>query len=282
MGPLGLPRLACVLLALSFALSSLSSYTAALSDWSSTFDATSPSFDVDAGWTAEARLQRLQTFAAVPPKGWNSYDGWDWSVTEADVVANVDFMAANLTRFGYQLAVVDFYWYLDLDEVTVFCDDYGRVQPDPTRFPSSVGEQGFKKLAAYAHSKSLLFGIHIMRGISQAAVTQRLPVLGTNWTADEVYDANNSCFWQPTGRPEQVFYSLNMSHPGGQAFYDSLFRQYAEWGVDFIKNDVRTPHTAVRTRPPPLQPSHPLSPAPWSVCVRAVRARPDRRRECRH
>ena len=27
------------------------------------------------------------------------------------------------------------------------------------------------------------------------------------------------------------------SHPGGQLFYDSLYSQYAEWGVDFIKND---------------------------------------------
>ena len=27
------------------------------------------------------------------------------------------------------------------------------------------------------------------------------------------------------------------SHPGGQLFYDSLYAQYADWGVDFIKND---------------------------------------------
>jgi len=27
------------------------------------------------------------------------------------------------------------------------------------------------------------------------------------------------------------------SHPGGQLFYDSLYGQYADWGVDFIKND---------------------------------------------
>lgn len=27
------------------------------------------------------------------------------------------------------------------------------------------------------------------------------------------------------------------SHPGGQLFYDSLYSQYADWGVDFIKND---------------------------------------------
>ena len=30
---------------------------------------------------------------------------------------------------------------------------------------------------------------------------------------------------------------VGQSHPGGQLFYDSLYAQYAEWGVDFIKND---------------------------------------------
>ena len=42
-------------------------------------------------------------------------------------------------------------------------DEYGRLQPDPKRFPSSTQEAGFKKLAAYAHSKGLLFGIHTSR-----------------------------------------------------------------------------------------------------------------------
>ena len=120
---------------------------------------------------------------------------------------------------------------MDLNGATIYSDEFGRLQPDPNRFPSSVGEQGFKALAAYAHSKGLLFGIHTMRGVSQAAVTQRLRVLGTNYTADEVYDRNTPCPWQPGGSPQQRFYSLNMTHPGGQAFYNALYRQYADWGV---------------------------------------------------
>jgi len=63
-----------------------------------------------------------------------------------------------------------------------------------------------------------------------------LAVLGSNYTADEVYDRNNQCGWTP-GSSSTTFYSLNVSHPGGQVFYDSLYAQYAEWGVDFIKND---------------------------------------------
>ena len=33
------------------------------------------------------------------------------------------------------------------------------------------------------------------------------------------------------------FYALKKNHPGSQAFYDSLYAQYAEWGVDMIKAD---------------------------------------------
>ena len=50
--------------------------------------------------------------------------------------------------------------YLNLDGVTTTLDKYGRVQPDIQRFPSAAATQGFKKLAAYAHSKGLMFGIH--------------------------------------------------------------------------------------------------------------------------
>jgi alpha-galactosidase len=118
-----------------------------------------------------------------------------------------------------------------LNGTTIYCDENGRLQPDPNRFPSSLGDKGFTALAAYAHSKGLLFGIHTMRGISQAAITQKLKVLGTNFTADEVYDPHGACPWAPGSDPQQRFYSLNMSHPGGQAFYNSLYQQYATWGV---------------------------------------------------
>ena len=126
----------------------------------------------------------------------------------------------------------------------MYIDDYGRVQPDPNRFPSSGTSNGFKKLAAYAHANGLLFGIHTsqpncqhtaqpaseqnasttdhsilrllvvgcaVRGISHAAITKRTPVVGSNYTADEVYDVNNQCGWTP-GSGQTTFYSLNMVH----------------------------------------------------------------------
>ena len=75
-------------------------------------DIYSTDFDVDWGVSPSEsdRLTRLKAFASTPLKGWNSYDGWDWSVTKKDVIGNIDYVAANLARFGYQIVTVDYFW----------------------------------------------------------------------------------------------------------------------------------------------------------------------------
>ena len=133
------------------------------------------------------------------------------------------------------LRAADWYWYLDLNNVTTYLDAYGRPQPDVNRWPLSTGMRGFKRLTDYIHSKGMLFGLHVMRGISEVAVEYQLPVLGTNYTADQIYDPDRMCPWSCV--PVSRFYALKKDHPGSQAFYDSLYAQYAEWGVDIIKAD---------------------------------------------
>src|SRR5262245_62411702 len=49
--------------------------------------------------------------ASRPPMGWNSYDAYNWNVTEAQVRANADYMRDNLRAFGWQYIVVDWAWY---------------------------------------------------------------------------------------------------------------------------------------------------------------------------
>ena len=41
--------------------------------------------------------------APTPPMGWNSYDSYNWNVTEAQVRANADYMRDNLRQFGWAL-----------------------------------------------------------------------------------------------------------------------------------------------------------------------------------
>lgn len=176
---------------------------------------------------------------STPPMGWNSYDAFGFSVTEDEVKANADYMATNLKQFGWEYIVVDFLWYgkgftndnWQTAYDSIFVDGYGRMRPRPDNFPSSVADSSFKSLADYIHSKGLKFGIHLMRGIPRVAVENKLPVYGTAYTADEIGMNSNLTSWF------QSMYSVDMSNPGGQAYYNSLIKLYASWGVDFIKVD---------------------------------------------
>ena len=110
-------------------------------------------------------------------------------------------------------------------------DEYGRLQPAPGRFPSSAGGKGFKPLADYVHSLGLKFGIHIMRGMPRMAAHRHLPILGCGKGCHEVANPNSICAWNPD------MYGLRCDMPEARAYYDSIFRMYAEWGVDFVKCD---------------------------------------------
>jgi hypothetical protein len=172
--------------------------------------------------------------------GWNSWDSYGPSVREAEVHANADFMAAKLKKFGWQYVVVDIEWYQPdahahgyIPHGRVTMDQYGRFIPSPNRFPSADHGAGFKPLADYLHSKGLKFGIHIMRGIPREAVERNLPIEGTPYHAADIADKVNVCSWK--GMDDT--YGVDMSKPGAQAWYDSIARLYASWGVDFVKGD---------------------------------------------
>lgn len=174
--------------------------------------------------------------------GWNSYDYYDTTVNEQQVKANADYMAKHLKDAGWEYIVVDIQWYaknagsmremyqyIPFGEVCM--DEYGRLQPDPVRFPSAADAKGFGPLAAYIHGLGLKFGIHIMRGIPRAAAHQHLPVFGSDTTADRIANPSSICGWNPD------MYGVRNHTPGAQEYYDSIISMYAAWGVDYIKCD---------------------------------------------
>lgn len=82
--------------------------------------------------------------------------------------------------------MVDYLWYrrkvkgaytdsLGFDVI----DEWGRMIPDPDRWPSSKGGKGFTEVSKKVHSMGLKFGIHVMRGISTQAVNANTPILDT-------------------------------------------------------------------------------------------------------
>jgi alpha-galactosidase len=189
--------------------------------------------------------QDFGRWASTPPMGWNSWDCFGPTVTEQEVKANADYMADHLKEFGWQYIVVDIRWYVENDKAhgynekdpVMTVDEYGRLLPAVNRFPSSAGGKGFRPLADYVHSLGLKFGIHIMRGIPRLAVEKNTPILGTGRTARDIYSSRNSSAWL------RDMYTVDASKPGAQEYYNSLFKLYASWGVDFVKvDDISWPY----------------------------------------
>lgn len=179
------------------------------------------------------------TFAPTPPMGWNSWDCFGLSVTEDEIRVNAEYLAKHLKPFGWEYIVVDLDWYAPDAEVHNYkkfglkkcLDEYGRLIPDPVKFPSSANGAGFKPLADYVHSLGLKFGIHIMRGLSWQAADHDYPIKGSDKTCGHISQDQDRCFWYANN------YGIDCTREGAQEYYDSICELYASWGVDFIKAD---------------------------------------------
>lgn len=171
--------------------------------------------------------------ATTPPMGWNSWDAYGMTITELQFKQNVGWFHAHLQPSGWQYVVIDEGWYLASPQQAdqgYTLDANGRYVPAADRFPSAEEDRGFKPLADYVHSLGLKFGIHIIRGIPKEAVKRNLPIAGSKYRAAEAADTSDTCRWNRDN------YGLK-DNAAGQAYYDSLAKLYAGWGVDFVKVD---------------------------------------------
>jgi len=188
----------------------------------------------------------FHSWAPTPPMGWNSWDCYGPTVTEAEVKANADYMAKNLKEYGWEYIVVDIRWYVENDHAGGYnqkdpvyvMDEYGRFTPALNRFPSAAEGKGFKPLADYIHSLGLKFGIHVMRGIPVMAVQKNTPIQGTGAKAQEIYSPDDQCPWL------KDMYTIVAEKAGAQEYYNSILQLYALWGVDFVKIDDLSGHLA--------------------------------------
>jgi alpha-galactosidase len=225
-----------------------------------------------------AGVTQQKPLAPTPPMGWNSWDSYGLTVTEAQFRANVDALARRLKNAGYQYAVVDEGWYLANPEdaskpetLKYRIDANGRYEPALDRFATARGDAGFKPVADYVHAQGLKFGIHIIRGISKKAVAANLPIAGNRFHAGDAADTTDKCPWNPDNFGVK-------DNAAGQAWYDSLMKQYAGWGVDYIKVDciashpykgdeIRMIHRAIAKTGRPIVLSLSPGPAPLTEAV---------------
>jgi alpha-galactosidase len=202
--------------------------------------------------------------AATPPMGWNSWDSYGLTITEQQFRDNAKIEADSLKEFGWNYAVIDEGWFFfnpedrpHPDTLHYAIDPNGRYVPVVARFPSAgttvpvaaaaaaamnapklnatIQSTSFKALAEAIHAEGLKFGIHIVRGIPRASVERNLPIANSSFAATDAADTSDACPWDPTNWGVK-------NNAAGQAWYDSLLSQYADWGVDLLKVDCIADH----------------------------------------
>ncbi|KAF6164702.1 hypothetical protein GIB67_008154, partial [Kingdonia uniflora] len=93
----------------------------------------------------EAVVKRRYEQARFPPRGWNSYDSFSWIISEEEFMQNAKVVSERLLAHGFEEEGSRcFYNSLGFDAI----DKWGRVIPDPERWPSSKGGKGFSEVVA--------------------------------------------------------------------------------------------------------------------------------------
>ena len=79
-----------------------------------------------------------------------------------------------------------------------------------------------------------------MRGLPWNAIQRNTPIEGTNYHAADIANLMDTCKWS------NIMKGVNMDKQGAQDYYNSVYKLYAQWGVDFVKvDDISNPyHTA--------------------------------------
>jgi hypothetical protein len=168
----------------------------------------------------------------IPPRGWNSWDADKQGLNESTALKVAENMVRLLLPHGYDTLVIDGGWSdAYFSNCTNCIDANGRPQPNLVKWPSSKGGKGLGPFIEKVHKMGLKVGMHTLQGsITDAALNAKSPVLGASKTT--VNDiAGPRCSWQKWG------YGVNMNNKAGQLYLNSVYAQYAEWGLDFIKND---------------------------------------------
>jgi alpha-galactosidase len=180
-----------------------------------------------------------------PAMGWNSWDCYGAGVNEEQTFANADYMKKNLLAHGYNLVTIDIQWYEPTAHTGAYkrgavleMDANGRLLPAPNRFPSTKETRSFKPIADKLHAMGFQFGLHLMRGIPRQAVDRdNVVILGTEKLkeggihAADIANKRDVCGWNTD------MYGVDMTKPGAQEYYDSVFALMASWDLDFVKVD---------------------------------------------
>ncbi|MFF0162048.1 alpha-galactosidase [Streptomyces sp. NPDC005263] len=163
-----------------------------------------------------------------PAMGWSSWSFTRRWPTEAKIKAQADaLVSSGLKNHGFVYINLDDFWQ-KCDDNGFVVDSYGRWSVDSAKFPG-----GIKALADYIHSKGLKFGFYVTPGIAKNAVTKNTPIEGTSYHAKDIADTSKT---EKNYNCKNMYY-IDYQKPGAQEFVNSWARQFASWGVDYLKID---------------------------------------------
>ena len=188
---------------------------------------------VSLGTTASTAQAEAGGVDHTPVMGWSSWSFLRMGVDTAEIESEAGaLVTSGLAAAGYRYVNIDDNWYECPGPQGPNVDPYGRWVINNTEFPSVGNENGIQVVSAYVHSLGLRFGVYLTPGISDQAVMQNTPILGTSYHADDIATStaqNNYNCGGMTG--------INYVAPGAQAYVDSVVDELASWGVDYIKLD---------------------------------------------
>jgi len=169
----------------------------------------------------------------TPVMGWSGWSFLRLGANSAQVEGEAKAMVSTgLAAAGYQYVNLDDGWYQCPGSQGPNVDANGRWVVNTANYPNVGSQNGIQALAAYVHSLGLKFGIYETAGISNQAVTENTPILGTSYTADDIATTTSQANYNCGGMD-----AINYSEPGAQAYTDSVVDELASWGVDYIKLD---------------------------------------------
>ncbi len=169
----------------------------------------------------------------TPVMGWSGWSFLRLGANTAQVEGEASALdSTGLAAAGYQYVNLDDGWYQCPGSQGPNVDSYGRWVVNTANYPNVGSENGIQALGAYVHGLGLKFGIYETAGISNQAVTENTPILGTSDTADDIATTASQNNYNCGGMD-----AINYSAPGAQAYVDSVVDELASWGVDYIKLD---------------------------------------------
>jgi hypothetical protein len=193
--------------------------------------------------------------ARTPAMGFNSYDSYDWMMTEGELFHSAEVMRDRLLPSGYNTITLDWYWYRDgragqrcpgcLEKTglptnrthQLYYNEHGFFYPDPIRFPSTASTKSWKPIVDRLAEMGIKLGLHLMPGVTRFAVDAGLSVPGMpDVPIADIVDYSRS----PRGGiicANCTFYKLDMKKRGAQHWYDACISQLADAGIRYIKLD---------------------------------------------